>query len=163
LAAPGPFRDRSSRPFDVGGRPWIVCANTLAAALRQAEHGVSAQRTFRFRHTGDLQAKFVEARKVLGMTIDYQKQFKELADRLAREAIGPDRFERTVLRHLWRLTRTPASLRAPTGNGQSPRSSISSPDVARRQHDRQQRWLEVGRMERDRRAPRLRPPLHLAD
>jgi hypothetical protein len=30
----------------------IVCANTLGAALRQAEHGASAQRTFRFRHTG---------------------------------------------------------------------------------------------------------------
>jgi hypothetical protein len=30
----------------------IVCANTLGAALRRAEHGVDAQRTFRFRHTG---------------------------------------------------------------------------------------------------------------
>ena len=31
----------------------IVCANTLGAALRHAEHGVSAQRTFRFRHTSE--------------------------------------------------------------------------------------------------------------
>jgi phage/plasmid-like protein (TIGR03299 family) len=79
----------------------IVCANTLGAALRLAEHGVGAQRTFRFRHTGNLQAKFVEARKVLGMTIDYQKQFKELADRLALEPISALSLERSVLRHLW--------------------------------------------------------------
>jgi phage/plasmid-like protein (TIGR03299 family) len=79
----------------------IVCANTLGAALRLAEHGVGAQRTFRFRHTGNLQAKFVEARKVLGMTIDYQKQFKALADRLALEPISALSLERSVLRHLW--------------------------------------------------------------
>jgi hypothetical protein len=79
----------------------IVCANTLGAALRRSEHGVEAQRTFRFRHTGDLQSKFAEARRVLGMAIDYQRQFKELADRLAREPITADRFARSVLRHLW--------------------------------------------------------------
>jgi phage/plasmid-like protein (TIGR03299 family) len=81
----------------------IVCANTLGAALRQAEHGVAAQRTFRFRHMGDLQAKFAEARQVLGMTINYQKQFKELADRLATEPITEWAFERRVLRHLWTI------------------------------------------------------------
>jgi phage/plasmid-like protein (TIGR03299 family) len=79
----------------------IVCANTLGAALRQAECGVSAQRTFRFRHTGNLQAKFVEARHVLGMTIDYEKRFKQLADRLALEPISQQTLERSVLRHLW--------------------------------------------------------------
>ena len=81
----------------------IVCANTLGAALRQGEHGVNAQRTFRFRHTGNLQAKFSEARQVLGMTINYERQFKTLADRLACEPIGPDRLERAVLRHLWTI------------------------------------------------------------
>jgi hypothetical protein len=80
-----------------------VCANTLGAALRQAEHGVSAQRTFRFRHTGNLEAKFVEVRKVLGMTIDYQKQFKQLADRLALQPNSEHALERSVLRHLWTL------------------------------------------------------------
>ena len=44
----------------------IVCANTLGAALHRSEHGAAAQRTFRFRHTGNLQAKFAEARQVLG-------------------------------------------------------------------------------------------------
>jgi phage/plasmid-like protein (TIGR03299 family) len=81
----------------------IVCANTLGAPLRQAEHGVNVQHTFRFRHTGNLQAKFSETRQVLGMTINYQAQFKTLADQLAREPIGPDRLERTVLRHLWTI------------------------------------------------------------
>ena len=81
----------------------IVCANTLGAALRQADHGVAAQRTFRFRHTGNLQAKFAEARHVLGMTINYQKQFKELADRMASEPIAEWALERRVLRHLWTI------------------------------------------------------------
>jgi phage/plasmid-like protein (TIGR03299 family) len=79
----------------------IVCANTLGAALRQAEHGANAQRTFRFRHTGNLQTKFAEARQVLGMTIDYEQQYKAVADRLAREAISETALERRVLRHLW--------------------------------------------------------------
>ena len=79
----------------------IVCANTLGAALRQAEHGASAQRMFRFRHTGNLQTKFAEARQVLGMTIDYQRQFKALADRLALEPISAAALEHRVLRHLW--------------------------------------------------------------
>jgi len=79
----------------------IVCANTLGAALRQAEHGVNAQRTFRFRHTGNLETKFAEARQVLGMTINYETRFKALADRLALEPIGAPALEHRVLRHLW--------------------------------------------------------------
>jgi Domain of unknown function (DUF932) len=66
-------------------------------------HGVHAQRTFRFRHTGNLQAKFAEARRVLGMTINYQKQFKKLADRMAIERIAEWTLERRVLRHLWTI------------------------------------------------------------
>jgi len=38
---------------------------------------------------------------VLGMTINYQAQFKALADRLALEAISDGSVERRVLRHLW--------------------------------------------------------------
>jgi phage/plasmid-like protein (TIGR03299 family) len=79
----------------------IVCANTLGAALYRSEHGVEARRTFRFRHAGDLQAKFAEARAVLGMTINYERQFKTLADRLALSHITPDRLRSSVLRHLW--------------------------------------------------------------
>jgi len=79
----------------------IVCANTLGAALRQAEYGAQAQRTFRFRHTGNLQTKFAEARQALGLTIDYQQQFKALADRLAFQPMSEPALERRVLRHLW--------------------------------------------------------------
>jgi phage/plasmid-like protein (TIGR03299 family) len=79
----------------------IVCANTLSAALRQAERGGDARRTFRFRHTGNLQTKFAEARQVLGMTIAYQKQFKSLADGLALQPISEPALEHRVLRHLW--------------------------------------------------------------
>ncbi|MGZ4198401.1 MAG: DUF932 domain-containing protein [Solirubrobacteraceae bacterium] len=75
----------------------IVCANTLGAALHRSEHGAAAQRTFRVRHTGNLQTKFAEARQVLGMTIDYQQQFKTLADRLAREPICQAALEHRVL------------------------------------------------------------------
>jgi len=81
----------------------IVCANTLGAALRRAEHDSGAQRTFRFRHTGNPQTKLAEARQVLGMTIDYEKQFKALADRLALEPISEIALERRVLRHLWAI------------------------------------------------------------
>jgi hypothetical protein len=79
----------------------IVCANTRGAALRQAEHGLAAQRTFRLRHTGNLETKFAEARQVLGMTIDYEQQFKVLADRLAGQPIAEQALERRVLHHLW--------------------------------------------------------------
>jgi phage/plasmid-like protein (TIGR03299 family) len=79
----------------------IVCANTLGAALRRSEHGGAAQRTFRFRHTGNLRAKFAEARQVLGMTTNYREQFKQLADRIAGEPIAAWALERRVLRHLW--------------------------------------------------------------
>jgi phage/plasmid-like protein (TIGR03299 family) len=81
----------------------IVCANTLGAALQQAEHGVNARRTSRLRHTGNLQSKLAEARQVLGMTVNYQRWFKELADRLALAPINADQLNRRVLRHLWTI------------------------------------------------------------
>jgi phage/plasmid-like protein (TIGR03299 family) len=81
----------------------IVCANTLAWALRKSDRGEAAQRVFRFRHTGDLQVKFAEARDVMGMTLDYAKQFKLLGDRLASQRITARRFERSVLAPLFRV------------------------------------------------------------
>jgi hypothetical protein len=44
---------------------------------------------------------FAEACQVLGMTINYQKQFEALADRMAQEPIAEWALERRVLRHLW--------------------------------------------------------------
>lgn len=67
----------------------IVCANTLAWALRQSEY--RAERVYKFRHTGDLAIKFDEARKVMGMTLNYAKQFKALGDQLALEPFSANR------------------------------------------------------------------------
>jgi Domain of unknown function (DUF932) len=58
----------------------IVCANALGAALRQAEHGVTAPRTFRFRHTGNLPAKFAEARQVLVMAYAPNRPHRRLTE-----------------------------------------------------------------------------------
>jgi len=79
----------------------IVCANTLGWALRKSDRGEAARRTYRFRHTGDLQLKFAEARGVMGMTLDWGARFKQLGDRLARERITAWRFERSVLDRLF--------------------------------------------------------------
>ena len=139
----------------------IVCANTLGAALRQAEQGASAQRTFRFRHTGNLQTKFAEARQVLGMTIDYEKQFKALADRLALEPITETALERRVLRHLWVIDEDTGRA-CPRQSGASDRACADHLPRSRqrRGHHREQPREQVGRVQRDRRAPRLRTPLH---
>lgn len=60
----------------------IVCGNTLGMALRYSEQGAQAASTFRFRHTGNLDAKLAEARKVLGMQLKWTAQMKALADKL---------------------------------------------------------------------------------
>jgi phage/plasmid-like protein (TIGR03299 family) len=142
----------------------IVCANTLGAALRQAEHGMSAQRTFRFRHTGNLHAKFAEARQVLGMTINYQKQFKVVADRLALEPITEPALEHRVLRHLW-LTHEDMGARARRNRAltiESVRNVFRGRGVAGDTTGHSP-GHQVDRVQRHRRAARLRPALHRPD
>lgn len=75
----------------------IVCNNTLTWALNKSEHGEHAARVYKFRHTGDLAVKFDEARKVMGMTVNYAKQFKVLGDKLAQQRITVAQFEKQVL------------------------------------------------------------------
>ena len=142
----------------------IVCANTLGAALRQAGHGVSARRTFRFRHTGNLAAKFTEARQVLGMTVDYEQQFKTLADRLARQPITAHALEHRVLRHLWVIDEDlgKAARRPPRADDRASARRLLRPGE-RRRHDRQQPRLEMGGVQRDRRTPGPRTALHQPD
>lgn len=72
----------------------IVCQNTLGLALR------GARQSYKFRHVGDLQEKFDEARRVLDLTLDYERQFKILGDRLANVTVSTDTFSREVLRPL---------------------------------------------------------------
>jgi phage/plasmid-like protein (TIGR03299 family) len=111
----------------------IVCANTLGAALRQTEHGANAQRTFRFRHTGNLQTKLAEARQVLGTTINYEPQFKALADRLALEPMTETALERRMLRHLWVIDEDTGPPARPSRERAIEHGSRSSAGAARRE------------------------------
>jgi phage/plasmid-like protein (TIGR03299 family) len=74
----------------------IVCANTLGWALRNSETGAAAPRTFRFRHTGNLTAKFAEARKVMGMTLRYAESVKSVADSLGQVHMSEKRATNVV-------------------------------------------------------------------
>jgi uncharacterized protein DUF932 len=132
----------------------IVCANTLGAALRQAEHGAHAQRAFRFRHTGNLQSKFAEARQVLGMTIDYKQQVKALADQLARA--GADlpagaRASRAAPRVGDRRRSSYTRAREPGARDRAGAGDLPGPG-RRRGYHRQQPSEQVDGVQRDRRA-----------
>lgn len=77
----------------------IVCANTLGAAVSRAK-GKDAQRTYTIRHLGDMNTKIAEARNVLGVTVDYYKQFKFLGDKLGTVKVSDKRargFTETLL------------------------------------------------------------------
>lgn len=76
----------------------IVCANTLGWALRDAER--DPQRVYKFRHTGDMQTKLGEARRVMEIAVDWTEAFKRHGDKLAREPISADRFDNRVVRPL---------------------------------------------------------------
>jgi phage/plasmid-like protein (TIGR03299 family) len=54
-----------------------VCANTVRAALDKA------RAVYRVRHVGDPTGQLHEARAVLGLTIDYYRQFARFGDQLA--------------------------------------------------------------------------------
>jgi phage/plasmid-like protein (TIGR03299 family) len=77
----------------------IVCANTLGWALRQAD-GAGAQRTYKFRHAGDMQAKLGEARQAMQIVLKWDEAFKSLGDELARQEIGVQRFDKKVVQSL---------------------------------------------------------------
>lgn len=74
----------------------IVCANTLGFALRRSEQGAAAARTYRFRHTGNLTSKFAEARKVMGMTVEWGATMKAVADQLGLVKFTDKKAERVV-------------------------------------------------------------------
>jgi phage/plasmid-like protein (TIGR03299 family) len=76
----------------------VVCQNTVNAAMGRAEGQAT---TFKFRHTGDVTAKYDEARKVMGLTINLEKQFKKLGDSLGRQSISSGIFDRKVVRELF--------------------------------------------------------------
>jgi phage/plasmid-like protein (TIGR03299 family) len=71
-----------------------VCANTVRAALERA------RAVYRVRHVGDLSGQLHAARAVLGLTVDYYRQFAAFGDRLALELIS-ERALRGVLATLY--------------------------------------------------------------
>lgn len=77
----------------------IVCANTLGWALRDAETR-APDRVYKFRHVGDMRAKINEARKVLDITLAWDRAFKEIGDRLAQERLTVDAYVERVARPL---------------------------------------------------------------
>jgi phage/plasmid-like protein (TIGR03299 family) len=62
-----------------------VWANTVRAALERA------QAVYRVRHVGEPTGQLHEARRVLGLTVDYYRQFARLGDRLALAPISERR------------------------------------------------------------------------
>ena len=50
----------------------VVCENTLNWSMKDAKNGIA------IRHTGDIKSKVEEARRVLGLSIDYYKQFEQM-------------------------------------------------------------------------------------
>ena len=95
------------------------------------------------------------------MTIDYQKQFKALADRLALEPISAAALEHRVLRHLWVIDDDTGS-RARANRERAIERVLAiyrgrggAGDTTGKQPREQ-----VDGVQRDRRAPRLRAAIH---
>jgi phage/plasmid-like protein (TIGR03299 family) len=90
----------------------VVCNNTLSWALSQAE---KSDRTYRFRHVGSeesLDSKFAEARKVLGLAVNYEKRFKKLGDELGTKRMAPPQFRKDVVIPLIEIDRDKLGKRA---------------------------------------------------
>lgn len=71
-----------------------VCNNTVRLALERA------RAVYRVRHVGDPTGQLHEARAVLGLTVDYYRQFQRLGDQLALEPMS-ERALRDVLAELY--------------------------------------------------------------
>jgi phage/plasmid-like protein (TIGR03299 family) len=67
-----------------------VCANTVRAALERA------RAVYRVPHVGDPTAQLHEARAVLGMTVDYYRQFTAFGDRLALAPLSEKALDRVL-------------------------------------------------------------------
>ncbi len=68
----------------------VVCQNTLNWGLREA------RQKFAIRHTEAVSQRVHEARRVLELSIDYYRQFKQLGDRLASERCSERQFSRVL-------------------------------------------------------------------
>jgi len=73
----------------------VVCQNTLIMSLQCRAESIV------IRHSGDIMSKIKEARRVLGIAIDYYAQFEQIANQLVdvklNKAKAEDYFERVLL------------------------------------------------------------------
>lgn len=66
----------------------VVCQNTLIASMQDSRDGVS------IRHMGNIKGKVDEARRVLGITIDYYIQFEQIAKQLVDVKLNVEKAEK---------------------------------------------------------------------
>lgn len=59
----------------------VVCQNTLNMSMADAKNGIA------IRHTGNIKFKIDEARRVLGISIDYYKQYEQIAKQLEEKPL----------------------------------------------------------------------------
>lgn len=64
----------------------VVCQNTLNASLQRGE-GIS------IRHSGDIQLKVAEAQRILGISIEYYKEFEGIIQNLAQKPFNTENAE----------------------------------------------------------------------
>jgi hypothetical protein len=77
-----------------------------------------AQRTWKARHTANVEAKLADARRTLGIAWRYYDELEELGGQLIREALGEGEFER----FLARLVPLPDPAPDPTDGGRAVRN-----------------------------------------
>lgn len=73
-----------------------VCSNTLNMAIGKS------QATFRIRHSGSVEGKMSEARRALGLTIDYMERFEALAQELQLKRVVDDQVA-GIMERVWPL------------------------------------------------------------
>lgn len=97
----------------------IVCKNTELAALR------GAKRVYTITHRGTPSERLAEARKMLGMTVNYYEQFKKVGDKLGLKKIGAK--SKSIDKYLADILPTPDAMgdRA-VGNREQAREAIRS-------------------------------------
>jgi len=89
--------------------PWrIVCANTERFAL------ADAAARWGVRHTKNVGDRLAEARRTLGLTLDYVEQFKNDEEALAQQTLYIDEFNSFLVDHLWTPADSDASPQAIT-------------------------------------------------
>ena len=66
----------------------VVCQNTLSMSMENRSEGVS------IRHSGDLKSKVNEAKRLLGLSLDFYKVFEQQTQTLVKEQMDSNRLDR---------------------------------------------------------------------